>query len=329
MTGMDPSGGAPLGRRAFLAALGAAAMGGCAPRPVDPRALRLGCFPNLTHGPALTLTRSGRLAAALPGVWVRPTLFNAGPAAMSALLAGEVDACFVGPVPAASAFLRSHGRALRVVSGVCSGGASLVLRPGTGALRGRRIGAPQLGGTQDIALRHYLRTQGLRETTMGGDVFVVNMESANLLALYRQGRLDGAWLPEPWASRMIAAGATLRVDERALWPGGDFSTTLLVVRRDYLRDAPRAVDGLVAATRDEVARFEGDREGSLASVAEALRALTGASLPATVLAAAWSRMRFTADPLRASVHATIRHGQELAMLPPGGAEGLFDARAGG
>lgn len=318
-----------IGRRALLAGTAGALLAACAKRPVDPRALRLGLFPNLTHGPALTGVSSGRIAAALPGARLSTTLFNAGPAAMSALLARAVDASFVGPAPAASAFLRSHGRALKVVSGACSGGAALVVRRGGGVraardLRGRRVGTPQLGGTQDIALRRYLRTNGMVETTMGGDVTVVNMESPNLLSLFRQGTLDAAWVAEPWVSRLVGAGGEVLVDERDLWPRGEFATTLLVVHADYLRGAPRVVDALVDATAAEILRARAAPDRARTDVGDALRAITGVPVAPAVLQGAFSRMRFTADPLRDTVRAMVGHAQDLGMFPQGELDGLFD-----
>lgn len=316
-----------LSRRGFLGA--AASLAACGARPVDPRALRLGCFPNLTHGPALTAAAGGRLAAALPGVRITTTLFTAGPAAMSALLAGAVDACFTGPIPAASAFLRSHGRALRCVAGLCAGGAVLVSRPGLALrrardLRGRRVATPQLGNTQDVALRSYLRANGLDDTARGGDVTVVNLESPNILSLFRRGGVDAAWVPEPWGARLLAAGGTLCLDERDLWPGRAFATTLLVVRRRYLDAAGAVADGLVDATATEVRRLRALPDGGLAEVGAALRAVTATALPAEVVRDAWSRIAFTTDPLPASVAAMVRRAQDLGMFPPGDLDGFFD-----
>jgi NitT/TauT family transport system substrate-binding protein len=317
-------------RRGFLTLAAAASVGACGRAKTDPRALRLGYFANITHGPALTAVQSGALARALPGVAVTARVMTAGPEAMTALLAGSLDACFTGPIPAASAFLRSRGRALRCVSGVCEGGAVFVVREGAGIraaadLRGRRVATPQLGNTQDVALRRYLRTQGLADTMVGGDVTVVNTANSNILSLFRQGRLDAAWVPEPWGARLLASGGRLLIDERDLWPGRAFATTLLVAHTRYLAEAAANVDALVDVTASESRRLRGDPARARAEVGAALRAIGASALPPAVVADAWTRIAFTTDPLPASVTAMARHAQDLGMFPAGELTGFFDS----
>lgn len=322
-----------LPRRAFI--LGAAAstgihFTGCRQRPTDARTLRLGYFPNLTHAPALTADVSGRLAAALAGVRVVPQLFNAGPAAIEALLSGAIDATFVGPIPAVTGHLRSHGRALTLVAGAASGGTCFVVRGasgirGPGDLHGRRLAAPQVGNTQDVALRHYLASHGLTSTERGGDVTVTAMDNANILSLFRQGSLDGAWVPEPWASRLVAeAGGTLLLDERDLWPNHAFAITVLVARQRYLRDAPAVIDRLVDAHAREVRWLRLHAAEARTLIASGLEQKTGRPLPAPWIASAWPRIDFTADAQRASIETMAARAESLGYLPGHDLAGLFD-----
>ncbi len=319
----------PLPRRSLLLGLGALAAS-CRARPTDRSTLRLGFFPNVTHAPAFTALHAGRLAAALGGVRVAAVKFNAGPEAVSALLAGELDATFVGPVPAAAGFVRSRGAALRVVAGAASGGASFVVRRGANVrapadLRGKRLAAPQIGGTQDVALRHYLAGHGLRTSDAGGDVLLTSIANPNILSLFRQGGLDGAWVPEPWASRLAREGGGERlVDERDLWPGRAFCTTLLVVRSAYLRDAPGAVDRLVDAHAREVAWIRAHDAEARGLFAAAFEAKTGRKLAPPLLAAAWPRIDFTADALPATVTASVHRAYALGFFPSEELDGLFD-----
>jgi NitT/TauT family transport system substrate-binding protein len=264
-------------------------------------------------------------------VTLRTSVFNAGPEAVQALLSGSIDAAYLGPNPAVNAFVQSHGKAVRVVSGATSGGASLVVKASLGApadLRGKTLSTPQLGNTQDVALRWWLGEKGLKTSPQGGgDVTILPQDNAQSLQAFRSGQIDGAWLPEPWASRLILEGGGRQlVDERDLWPGGRFATTLLVVRTEFLGAHPdvvrRLLDGQVRASlalgRDP---GEGQRQAN-----EALAETTGKRLPDGVVAAAWARMEFTNDPLVATVRESADHAQKVGLLARVDLRGLTDLR---
>src|SRR4051794_34372985 len=192
-----------------------------------PTAVRLGYFPNLTHATAIVGVEKGLFAKALgAGATLRTSTFNAGPAAVEALFGGAIDAAYIGPGPTTNAFVKSGGQAIRVISGATSGGAALVVDQAIGSaeqLRGKKIATPQLGNTQDIALRYWLEQQGLATDAQGGgDVHILPQENSQTLDTFAAGQIDGAWVPEPYASRMVAAGGKVLVDERSLWPGGRF-----------------------------------------------------------------------------------------------------------
>lgn len=296
-------------------------------------ALRLGYQPNLTHAPAIVGIDRGLFGSALgSGVRLVPETFNAGPAEMEALLGGALDAAFVGPNPAINADIRSAGSALRIVAGATSGGAGLVVRSEPGIhsaadLRGRRIATPQLGNTQDVALRSWLRDHGLATDPQGGgDVHIVATDNATTLQLFEQGQIDGAWVPEPWTSRLVDEGhGTLLVDEASLWPGGGFPTTELVVARGFLDRHPDAVRRLVQGDVAAVDWLDANPGEARTVVNEGLRRLTQKALGATVIADAWSRLHFGWDPLAGLLQEEADHAHAVGLLGAVDLHGIVDA----
>jgi NitT/TauT family transport system substrate-binding protein len=307
----------------LVACLAVSGCGAAAAAGPDSRvALRVGYLPNLTQSGAVVGTQQGLIADALgPGVDFSSEPFNAGPSIIEAFLTGEVDAAFVGPSPAVNAFVRSQGQALRIVSGATSGGAALVVRSGISTaadLRGRRIATPQLGNTQDVALRFWLRQNGLSTNAAGGgDVSVLPQSNGQTLQTFKSGQIDGAWLPEPWASLLVAqADAHVLVDESSLWPHGQFATTVLVVRTDYLSAHPDVVRRLLTgllATDDWMSAHPVQAQQVAAA---AITRLTGQKLPVSVVASAWAHLTFTLDPLTASLRSQAAHAAAMGLLDP-------------
>ncbi|HVS42507.1 MAG TPA: ABC transporter substrate-binding protein [Candidatus Dormibacteraeota bacterium] len=312
-----------------LAGCGSVAAGGTGASQLT---LRLGYLPNLTQAPAIVGVQNGILQGALgPGTHLASQTFGAGPAAVEALFGGALDAAYVGPNPAINGFIRSKGAALRIVSGATSGGAALVVRTGEGIrtaadLRGRRIATPQLGNTQDVALRSWLRDHGLRTDPQGGgDVRIVASDNPTTLQLFEQGQLDGAWVPEPWASRLVDEGhATVLVDEATLWPGGRFPTTELVVATTFLDRHPDAVRRLVAGNVAAVDWLNAHGDEARAAANDGLRRLTQSALSAPVLSDAWSHLTFTADPLAASLQREADDAAAVGLLATTDLHGILD-----
>ncbi len=314
-----------------LALLAAASCGGGASSAATDQAstIRLGYFPNLTHATAIAGDRKGIFAQALEHHKLAVSTFNAGPAAVEALFSGGVDAAYVGPNPAINAFTRSGGEAIRIVSGATSGGAALVVTPDVGGpedLKGKKVASPQLGATQDVALRHWLASKGLRTDLQGGgDVSVVPQDNAQTLQTFRAGQIDGAWVPEPWATRMVQeGGGKVLVDERDLWPQGRFVTTHLVVRTAFLKERPDAVRRLLEG-HVEANRFVNDNPDEAQQVVNAgLAQLTGMPLPDAVVKSAWKNMTFTNHPLPESLETSADHAKRAGLLPSANIEGIYD-----
>ncbi|HEX8908417.1 MAG TPA: ABC transporter substrate-binding protein [Anaeromyxobacteraceae bacterium] len=308
---------------ALLAAVPACKKG----QPEAGAPLRLGFFPNLTHAQALVGNAEGLFARELGGpIAIRQ--FNAGPAAMEALLAGDVDVTYVGPGPAAIAYLRSQGAALKVVAGAASGGAALVARSARAPreLLGKRVASPQLGNTQDIALRRWLGQQHLPVGDDGAAVRVIPLSNPDILGLFGRGELEAAWVPEPWGARLLAeAGAHILVDERDLWEGRQFPTTVVVASRRALETRRADVVSILRAHLALTARWKADPAGFARAANAQYGKLTGHPLPDAVLQDAFSRLEPTADPLARQLAEGARHAQELDFAPPGDLAGMVDA----
>ena len=279
---------------------------GCSQRgsQMQKKQVNIGFFPNITHSQALIGLYRGDFQNAFgPEVRIDAKAFNAGPSVVEALFAGQIDLAYVGPNPAINGYVISKGGALRVVAGVASGGASLVIRNGvemksTADLAGKTIATPQLGNTQDIALRGFLASVGLLPTERGGNVTVIPMENPTILDAFRQGRIDGAWVPEPWASRLEMEGnGRVFIDERTLWPRGEFTTALVVTSTQFLSKHPDLVrKWLVVHVRITKWELSFPKEAAKLANAE-IKALTGKDLPMKTLERAWGRMTPTCDPL--------------------------------
>ena len=280
----------------------------------------------MTHAQALVGIDDGTLAGALGGR-LDPKMFNAGPAAMEALLTGDLDASYVGSGPAAIAFLRSEGEGLRVVAGAVSGGAVLVVRDARGPrdLAGKRVGSPQLGNTQDVALRSWLHANGLGTEGGPGGVEVTPLANAELLWMFRRGEVAGAWVPEPWGARLVhEAGGRILLDEASLWEGGRFPTAVLVVSRRALERRRADVAALVRAHVELTRRWAADPGRFAALANEAYARRTGKPLAAQVLRDAFSRLAPTSDPLRPQLEEIARDAQALRFAPAGDLSAMVD-----
>ncbi|NLP04909.1 ABC transporter substrate-binding protein [Candidatus Fermentibacteria bacterium] len=306
-------------RLAAAAFLLAAACGG--PSGGREGVVRVGFFPNITHSQALIGLARGDFQEALgDGVRIEAVQFNAGPSVIEAIFAGELDIAYIGPNPAITGYVRSGGEALRIVSGATSGGAALVVRPGLGLrsaadLAGRRIATPQLGNTQDVALRQYLAAAGLEPVENGGDVEVVPTENPQILDLFKQGEIDGAWVPEPWASRLILeGGGELFVDERDMWPGGDFVTACVIVSTPFLERHPEIVKAWLGA-HVEVTLWERENPGEASALLNSeIERLTGKAMPEAVISMALDRMTPTWDPVQSSLRASAEAAWRCGFL---------------
>jgi NitT/TauT family transport system substrate-binding protein len=294
--------------------------------------LRLGYFPNLTHAPALVGVEQGIFEDALDGTAkLETSTFNAGPEAVEALFAEALDASFVGPNPAINAYAQSDGAAIRIISGSTSGGAYLVVRDGIDRpddLAGTTVASPQLGNTQDVALRSWLKDQGYEtDEAGGGDVSIQPQANGDALAAFVAGDIDGAWVPEPWATRMQQEGdGHVLVDEATLWPEGRYVTTHLIVRTEFLEKYPDTVEALLRGHVAAVELATGDAAAAKTAVNSGLEAAGGKPLDAEVLDRAWSELTVTYDPIASALAQSAKNGVAAGTSEETDLDGIYDLR---
>jgi NitT/TauT family transport system substrate-binding protein len=301
-----------------------------APNDDQSLTVRLGYFPNLTHAPAIAGIKKGLFSSALGAkVTVETHTFNAGGDAVTAILSNSIDASFIGPSSTTNAFVQSHGQAIRVIAGSTSGGALLVVKPGItsiAGLKGKKIADPQLGATQDVALRWFLKSNGFAtDTAGGGDVSILPQDNAQTLTAFKQGQVEGAWVPEPWASRLVVEGkGKILVDERDLWPQARFVTTNLVVRTDFLQAHPKRLKALLEGLYQSVAYLNSNEADAQSLTNDAVAEITGKKLAPGVVAAAWPHMTFMLDPLAATLKISADHAHSVGLLGGVDLNGLYD-----
>ena len=286
--------------------------------------VRVAFFPNVTHAAALYASSKGLFAYTMgDSATVEERVFKAGPEEIEALFAAEVDFGYIGPGPAVNGYLKSKGEALKIIAGASSGGAALVVRKDVAALSlkdlaGKRVAVPQTGGTQDLSLRHALKTVGLNAKDKGGTVDVVQFAPADVPSLFQRGELDAAWLPEPWVARLESElGAKVILEEKTLWPGGRFSTAVVIVRREFLKAHPELVEKLLAAHKDAVKAISTEPDAARTAIGEKIKALTGKAIPDALLKTALSRTEITDDPLKESILTFADWSKDLGYLREG------------
>ena len=284
-----------------------------------PVMLHLGYYPNFTHAVPLVGLNNG-IFAEEPGtnVTIDQKTFNAGPDEITAMFAGDLDAAFIGQSPAVNGYVQSGGNDIRVVAGAESGGAFLVVQPAItriSDLAGKKIASPQLGNTQDISLRNWLKQNGIPATENGGDVTVIPTANADTLTAFKAGQLDGAWVPEPWATRLILeGGGHALIDERTLWPNGEFATTILIVRKGFLDDHPDVVERLVSADVKTVQWIKANPDQSKQLANQAITTITSKGLSDATINAAWKNVDITYDPITSSVRTAADEAHDLGFL---------------
>lgn len=288
------------------------------------RAIRLGYLNNITHAQALVSLAKDNMLGRVSGLGeIEMRAFNTGPAAIDAMASGDLDAAYVGPTGALNAYYRTEGELIAVIAGAASGGARLMVATNSkidvpADFTGRTIATPGIGNTQDVALRTWLAAQGLKPREQGGSVSVRPIANPDIYQLMMRGRLDAAWVPEPWATRLEAeAGARTFLDERSLWPEGEFSSVALAVSRDFLESQPGKVRRLVEAHTEITAWILANKEAAVADANSGLEQSLGRALDPGVASQAFDHFTVTTDPLTPTVGKMAGEMLELGYLPRG------------
>jgi NitT/TauT family transport system substrate-binding protein len=291
--------------------------------------LRLGYFPNVTHATAIVGVDKGIYAKALGSNKLETSTFKDGTEASEALSAGAIDATYIGSGPSINLFQKSKGEAIRVVSGAASGGAALVVNDSIQSpedLAGKTLSTPKLGNTQDVSLRAWLKDQGY-ETDLegGGDPKIAPQENSLTLDAFVAGDIDGAWVPEPWASRLVIEGkGHVLVDERDIWPNGEFLTTVLIVAKPFLDDHPDVVKQLLAG-QVEANKWVNDNSEEAKTITNAgIKKITDKELAPEVIDSAWKTLTFTDDPLPDALKGAATQAKDVGLLDTDDIEGIYD-----
>ena len=301
--------------------------GGSSSAPVT---LRLGFLANITHASALVGLKEGFFGKSLGrNVTLKTSVFSSGTQETTALLAGQLDAAYVGPNPAINAWQKSGGKAIKVVSGVASGGAALVVKPSISSvsqLKGQKLATPSLGNTQDVALRYYLKQHGLTTSqTGGGDVPITPITpNSDAVLEFKSGQIAGGWEPAPYDIEMQQDGGKVLVNEASLWPGGKFVTTNIVVSQSFLAAHPSVVTGLLKANIQAINFIHQNTAAAETAANAELTALTGKGLKSAVLPLAFKQITFTNDPIASSLATDAKHAEAVGLLKPVSLTGIYD-----
>ncbi|MDC0773755.1 aliphatic sulfonate ABC transporter substrate-binding protein [Streptomyces sp. HD] len=292
--------------------------------------VRIGYFGNLTHGTALVGVNKGYFQKNLGATRAEYQLFNAGPSEIEALNSGSIDIGWIGPSPAINGFTASGGTNLRIVGGSASGGVKLVVDPekikSLDDVKGKKIATPQLGNTQDVAFLNWISERGWKVDAESGkgDVSVVRTDNSVTPDAYGSGSIDGAWVPEPTASKLVAEGGKVLLDEADLWPDKKFVITNVIVRQDFLKEHPKAVEAVLKASVETNKWINANPEKAKTAVNAQLESDSGKPLPADVIDPAWKSIRFTDDPLASTLGAEAEHAVEAGLLEKPDLNGIYD-----
>ena len=295
--------------------------------------IRVGHFPNVTHAPALIARTTSHFEKAFGSeVKIEWKTFNAGPEAVEALFASELDLLYVGPNPAVNGFIRSKGEALQIIAGVASGGAAFLVRNDAGIerfedIKGKRVSAPQKGNTQDVALQHLMKEKGLAPKNKGGDVEIFHIGGGDQITALSRAQVDGIWTVEPWVSRLVSeANGKVLFEEKDLWPNGAYATTVLVASKKFLDTNPEAVQKWIDGHVEITKYLNENLREAKAMFNKELQFETGKALPDAYLDQSFERIQFTADPMESSVQESAKRAADIGYLGKNNADlnGLYD-----
>ncbi|MER6628468.1 aliphatic sulfonate ABC transporter substrate-binding protein [Streptomyces sp. NPDC000987] len=292
--------------------------------------VRIGYFGNLTHATALVGRQQGTFQKELGATKAEYATFNAGPSEIEALNSGSIDIGWIGPSPAINGWTKSNGKSLRIIGGSASGGVKLVVNPkkvtSLKDVKGKKIATPQLGNTQDVAFLNWIADQGWKVDAQSGkgDVTVVRSDNKVTPDAFKAGSVDGAWVPEPTASKLVAEGGKVLLDEATLWPGKKFVITNIIVRQSFLEEHPKAVEAVLKASVETNKWIAANPEKAKAAANKQLEADSGKALPAKVLDPAWESIQITDDPLAATLNTEAEHAVKAGLLEKPDLKGIYD-----
>ncbi len=304
------------------------AMTGCGSEEKETTQVNIGYFNNVTHAQALLMKSEKNLETSFgDGIQVKWTAFNAGPAEVEALFAGNIDIGYIGPVPAISANVKSQGD-VEILSGATKGGAVLIRRAGSGInsvadLSGKVVAIPQIGNTQHLSLLQMLSDNGLKPVSEGGTVTVSAVANADVANMMERGDIDAALVPEPWGATLLAGGAELLLDYDEIYMQGQYDVAVVVVRKEFREKNPELVEKFLKEHEAATAKINDDRENSLNIINTELKNATGKALGEDIISQAFEKIGVSTDLNRDSVMGFANISKEQGFIKELPEDGLF------
>ena len=283
--------------------------------------IRVAFFPNVGHVVPIVGLETGIFADGLGNqILIEPKIFDSGPQVIEAMFANSVDIAYVGPGPAINGFLKSEKHDVKILAGAASGGASFVVNPDSTInsvddLSGKRIAAPQIGNTQDVSLRHHLSQNGLKPAEKGGSVIVLNIQNPDIYTLFVKGEIDGAWVPEPWATRLVQElGGKRLFFEEELWPDKQFASALLIGRTTYIEKNPKIIQSWIDSNDKTVTWINANPKETELIFNQFMKKTLGKSLPENILSESLANIKITSDPIEESISIFAERANSLGYL---------------
>jgi NitT/TauT family transport system substrate-binding protein len=299
---------------------------------VSENKIRVAFFPSIIHAVPIVGMENQTFADNLDDdLTIQVKIFDSGPQVIESIFSNSVDIAYVGPGPIINGFLKSDGRDLKILAGAANGGASFVIQKNSGLelienYSGKRVAAPQISNTQDVSLRYYLAENGLKSAEKGGDVFVLNISNPDIYTLFAKGDIDGAWVPEPWATMLVEElNGTRLYDENEFWPENQFSSVLLIGRSDYIEKNPEIIKKWINANEKTVQWINDHPGESKKLYNEFMKSYMGKTLPENIVEKSFSHIIITSEPLENSVFTFAERADSLGYLGRDGytLDGIF------
>ena len=283
--------------------------------------IRVAFFPSIVHAVPIVGVENNIFQENLDEeVEIDVKIFDSGPQVIESLFSNSIDIAYVGPGPVINGYLKSDGNALKILAGAADGGASLVAHKESGLdsivnFDGKRIAAPQISNTQDVSLRHYLSSNGLKPVEAGGTVYVLNISNPDIYTLFAKGDIDGAWVPEPWATMLVQELDGIRIfNESQFWPDEEFSSVLLIARTDFVKNNPVVVQNWIESNEKTVQWINNNPEQTKKIYSEFLTNYMGKTLPDEIIDESFSNLIITSNPLKNSVYTFAERADSLGYL---------------
>jgi len=294
--------------------------------------IRVAFFPSISHAvPIVGIENNIFQENLTEQKIIEVKIFDSGPQVIESLFAKSIDLAYVGPGPIINGFLKSNGQDLKILAGAANGGASFIIQKDSGLdsienFQGKRIASPQISNTQDVSLRHYLSTHGLEPVEKGGTVFVLNISNPDIYTLFAKGDIDGAWVPEPWATILVEELGGIRLfNESQFWPEKQFSSVLLIGRTNFVEQNPEIVEKWILSNQKTAEWINSNPDKTKMIYNEFMQDYMGKTFSKKIIDESFSNLEITSDPIKNSVLTFAERADSLGYLGRSGynLDGLF------